>query len=111
MDNLTHSLLGAALARTRLGRLSPYAARLLGNALVHVRPLLLQGLAERRIGLICWPFVPGAGQQLLLAEDELRAAGYVRFQDGDLAGYRLAEGHSEPVIEALYGPAGRAAAR
>lgn len=26
MDNLTHSLLGAALARTRLGRLSPYAA-------------------------------------------------------------------------------------
>lgn len=80
----------------RVDKLPPYAGRLLANAIVHVRPVLLEALAAREITLVVEPFAPG-----VLAPDDLRAAGYERFEDLGLAGWRPADGVVDTRVRTL----------
>ncbi|MHC5211530.1 MAG: hypothetical protein ACYTG2_12490 [Planctomycetota bacterium] len=69
----------------RARALEPYSGRSVANALVYVRPRLLEALDAGTIALVVEPLPPA----VLLREDLVRA-GYVRFTDHDLgqAGWR-----------------------
>lgn len=76
----------------RIG-IAPYRARLLANAIVHVVPVLREALAAHEIALVLEP--------TLLKPDDLRAAGYERFEDLGFVGWRPADGVVRTRIRTL----------
>jgi len=83
----------------RLGKFGPYVGRQLACGLAHDRPLLLDAVARREIALVVEPLPP-----LLLTADDLRAAGYERFEDHELglAGWKPSGGVGRRVVRDLF---------
>ncbi len=90
---------GIAPDDARLEAFGPYVGRLLACGLAHDRPLLLDAVAKHEIGLFVEPLPP-----LMVTADELRAAGYERFEDHELglAGWKPPAASGTLVVRDLY---------
>jgi hypothetical protein len=89
----------AGSADPRLGSLDPYLGRLLACSVAYDRPLLIDALSRREIGLVVEPLPP-----LLLTADDLRHAGYYRFEDHELglAAWKPVDGVGRRVVRELF---------
>ncbi|MCB9896722.1 MAG: glycosyltransferase family 39 protein [Planctomycetes bacterium] len=76
-----------------------YVARLLACGLRWVRPLLLDAIGRHEVALVLEPYLDGLE---MLTPADLRAAGYERFEERGLSGWRPADGVTHPVLHAIY---------
>ncbi len=88
---------GAPPPPKRVASLPAYSARLLANAIVHIRPPLLEAIAAREIALVMEPLAP-----LVLEPADLEAAGYERFGDLGFFGWRPVDGVVHTRVRPVY---------